>query len=66
MLHGFQLLNLCRGKAGMGWPGGRATQRGVRSVDGVGKEVVAAGRAVLDALAADSGGAFAFAWEEFP
>ncbi|MGY0056316.1 tartrate dehydrogenase [Streptomyces sp. LZ34] len=37
--------------------------------DGVGKEVVAAGRAVLDALAADSQGsdeAFAFAWEEFP
>ncbi|MFC9678269.1 tartrate dehydrogenase [Streptomyces sp. NPDC056948] len=34
--------------------------------DGVGKEVVAAGRAVLDALAADSGGAFAFEWEEFP
>ncbi|WP_371657694.1 tartrate dehydrogenase [Streptomyces sp. NBC_00280] len=34
--------------------------------DGVGKEVVAAGRAVLDALAEDSGGAFAFQWEEFP
>ncbi|WP_327692905.1 tartrate dehydrogenase [Streptomyces sp. NBC_00459] len=34
--------------------------------DGVGKEVVAAGRAVLDALAEDSGGAFAFRWEEFP
>ncbi|GGS36269.1 isocitrate/isopropylmalate family dehydrogenase [Streptomyces violaceus] len=34
--------------------------------DGVGREVVAAGRAVLDALAADSGGAFAFEWEEFP
>ncbi|MGI5429185.1 tartrate dehydrogenase [Streptomyces sp. CA-179760] len=34
--------------------------------DGVGKEVVAAGRTVLDALAADSGGAFAFEWEEFP
>ncbi|MEU5027796.1 tartrate dehydrogenase [Streptomyces milbemycinicus] len=37
--------------------------------DGVGKEVVAAGRAVLDALAADSQGsdeAFAFAWQEFP
>ncbi|UUU28622.1 tartrate dehydrogenase [Streptomyces sp. CA-210063] len=34
--------------------------------DGVGKEVVAAGRAVLDALAADSDGAFAFAWQEFP
>ncbi|WP_123971270.1 isocitrate/isopropylmalate family dehydrogenase [Streptomyces sp. Ag109_O5-1] len=50
----------------MGWPGGQATQRDVRSADGVGKEVVAAGRAVLDALAADSGRAFAFAWEEFP
>nr|WP_206440107.1 tartrate dehydrogenase [Streptomyces scabichelini] len=34
--------------------------------DGVGAEVVAAGRAVLDALAADSQGAFAFDWEEFP
>ena len=34
--------------------------------DGVGKEVVAAGRAVLDALADDSQGTFAFAWEEFP
>ncbi|WP_049571429.1 tartrate dehydrogenase [Streptomyces sp. SBT349] len=34
--------------------------------DGVGKEVVAAGRTVLDALAADSGGSFRFAWEEFP
>jgi len=33
--------------------------------DGVGKEVVAAGRAVLDALAAGSGGAFAFDWQEF-
>lgn len=33
--------------------------------DGVGKEVVAAGRAVLDALAEDSAGAFAFEWEEF-
>ncbi|MDQ4491964.1 tartrate dehydrogenase [Sinomonas sp. ASV486] len=34
--------------------------------DGVGKEVVAAGRRVLDALAAQSGGAFAFEWTEFP
>jgi tartrate dehydrogenase/decarboxylase / D-malate dehydrogenase len=34
--------------------------------DGVGVEVVAAGRAVLDALAAASGGAFAFDWTEFP
>lgn len=34
--------------------------------DGVGPEVVAAGRAVLDALAARSGGRFAFAWREFP
>ncbi|MEU1707829.1 tartrate dehydrogenase [Streptomyces sp. NPDC005706] len=33
--------------------------------DGVGKEVVAAGRAVLDALAEESAGAFAFEWEEF-
>jgi tartrate dehydrogenase/decarboxylase/D-malate dehydrogenase len=34
--------------------------------DGVGKEVVAAGRQVLDALAAQSGGTFAFEWTEFP
>lgn len=37
--------------------------------DGVGKEVVAAGRAVLDALAETSNGSaapFAFAWQEFP
>ncbi|GHE76290.1 tartrate dehydrogenase [Amycolatopsis deserti] len=34
--------------------------------DGVGAEVVAAGRAVLDALAENSGGAFAFDWTEFP
>ncbi|MDX3727333.1 tartrate dehydrogenase [Streptomyces caniscabiei] len=37
--------------------------------DGVGKEVVAAGRAVLDALAdssRNSAAPFAFAWEEFP
>ena len=34
--------------------------------DGVGKEVVAAGRRVLDALADASGGRFAFAWREFP
>jgi tartrate dehydrogenase/decarboxylase/D-malate dehydrogenase len=33
--------------------------------DGVGREVVAAGREVLDALAAGSGGAFAFDWHEF-
>jgi tartrate dehydrogenase/decarboxylase/D-malate dehydrogenase len=33
--------------------------------DGVGQEVVAAGREVLDALAAGSGGAFAFDWVEF-
>jgi tartrate dehydrogenase/decarboxylase/D-malate dehydrogenase len=33
--------------------------------DGVGLEVVAAGREVLDALAASSGGAFAFDWQEF-
>ena len=34
--------------------------------DGVGKEVVAAGRRVLDALAAHSNGTFAFDWNEFP
>jgi tartrate dehydrogenase/decarboxylase / D-malate dehydrogenase len=34
--------------------------------DGVGAEVVGAGRAVLDALAADSGGRFSFDWTEFP
>ncbi|GLZ14929.1 dehydrogenase [Actinomadura sp. NBRC 104425] len=34
--------------------------------DGVGAEVVAAGSAVLDALAAASHGAFAFEWTEFP
>jgi len=33
--------------------------------DGVGAEVVAAGREVLDALAAGSAGAFAFDWREF-
>ncbi len=33
--------------------------------DGVGKEVVAAGREVLDALAAGSADAFAFDWQEF-
>src|SRR3954464_7633947 len=34
--------------------------------DGVGKEVVSAGRSVLDALAQHSGGKFAFEWTEFP
>ncbi len=34
--------------------------------DGAGAEVVAAGRAVLDALAAGPDGAFAFEWTEFP
>jgi len=34
--------------------------------DGVGKEVVAAGINVLDAVAAQSNGAFAFDWTEFP
>ncbi|VXB61426.1 tartrate dehydrogenase [Citricoccus sp. K5] len=34
--------------------------------DGVGKEVVAAGRRVLDALAQQSNGSFAFEWTEFP
>jgi len=33
--------------------------------DGVGQEVVAAGRQVLDALAAGSAGAFGFDWQEF-
>ncbi|APH46020.1 tartrate dehydrogenase [Microbacterium sp. 1.5R] len=34
--------------------------------DGVGKDVVAAGRRVLDTLAAASDGAFTFEWTEFP
>ncbi|KRE68645.1 tartrate dehydrogenase [Arthrobacter sp. Soil736] len=34
--------------------------------DGVGKEVVSAGRRVLDALAENSGGKFSFEWTEFP
>ena len=34
--------------------------------DGVGKEVVAAGREILDYLAEHSGGRFSFSWEEFP
>ena len=34
--------------------------------DGVGEEVVAAGRPVLETLAAQSGGWFSFSWEEFP
>jgi tartrate dehydrogenase/decarboxylase/D-malate dehydrogenase len=34
--------------------------------DGVGKEVVAAGRRVLDTLATQSDGRFAFEWTEFP
>src|SRR4028118_625284 len=34
--------------------------------DGIGTEVVSEGRRVLDALAADSGEAFAFEWESFP
>ena len=34
--------------------------------DGVGKEVVAAGIEVLDALADQSDGAFAFEWTSFP
>ena len=33
--------------------------------DGVGKEVVAAGRRVLDSLASASDGRFTFTWEEF-
>ena len=34
--------------------------------DGVGKEVIAAGRRVLDRLAEQSGGRFEFEWTEFP
>jgi tartrate dehydrogenase/decarboxylase/D-malate dehydrogenase len=34
--------------------------------DGVGKEVVAAGRVVLDSVAARSSGSFRFEWTEFP
>ena len=34
--------------------------------DGVGHEVVAAGRQVLDAIAADSRGSLDFQWQEFP
>ncbi|MBT2597123.1 tartrate dehydrogenase [Arthrobacter sp. ISL-72] len=34
--------------------------------DGVGKEVVSAGRRVLDALAENSNGKFGFEWTEFP
>ena len=34
--------------------------------DGIGTEVVSEGQRVLDALAEDSGGAFAFEWESFP
>lgn len=34
--------------------------------DGVGKEVVAAGRRVLDTMAKQSDGGFRFEWEEFP
>ena len=34
--------------------------------DGIGSEVVAAGRTVLDVLAADSNGELAIDWHEFP
>ncbi len=34
--------------------------------DGVGTEVIEAGRTILDALAADSGGQFAFEWTDYP
>lgn len=34
--------------------------------DGVGREVLAAGRAVLDAVEARAGGRFALRWQEFP
>jgi tartrate dehydrogenase/decarboxylase/D-malate dehydrogenase len=33
--------------------------------DGVGKEVIAAGRKVLDYVAAQSNGAFGFQWDDF-
>ncbi|GAA2354261.1 tartrate dehydrogenase [Saccharopolyspora halophila] len=45
---------------------GRVHRIAAIPADGVGTEVVAAGRAVLDALAADSGGRFSFEWTEFP
>ena len=47
-------------------PATRTYQIAAIPADGVGAEVVAAGRAVLDALAAGSNGAFALAWTEFP
>ncbi|MFP5315743.1 MAG: isocitrate/isopropylmalate family dehydrogenase, partial [Actinomycetes bacterium] len=34
--------------------------------DGIGQEVTAAGQKVLDAVAKNSEGAFAFEWTEFP
>ena len=34
--------------------------------DGIGQEVTAAGRKVLDAIAADSNGRVSFEWTEFP
>jgi tartrate dehydrogenase/decarboxylase / D-malate dehydrogenase len=43
----------------------RRVRIAVVPADGVGQEVVAAGREVLDALAAGSAGAFAFDWHEF-
>jgi tartrate dehydrogenase/decarboxylase/D-malate dehydrogenase len=47
-------------------PAARTYQIAAIPADGVGVEVVAAGRAVLDAFAAGSNGAFAFDWTEFP
>jgi tartrate dehydrogenase/decarboxylase/D-malate dehydrogenase len=43
----------------------RTLRIAVIPADGVGQEVIAAGREVLDALAAGSAGAFAFDWQEF-
>ncbi len=47
------------------------TEKGVLRIavipgDGIGTEVVSEGRRVLDTLAEDSGGRFAFEWESFP
>ncbi|WP_371828424.1 MULTISPECIES: tartrate dehydrogenase [Nocardiaceae] len=48
--------------------GSQSTTYRIASIpaDGVGSEVVDAGRTVLDAVAGQSGGAFAFDWDEFP
>ncbi|OZC57098.1 tartrate dehydrogenase [Rhodococcus sp. RS1C4] len=48
--------------------GSQSTTYRIASIpaDGVGAEVVDAGRRVLDVVAGHSGGAFAFEWNEFP